>query len=295
MSVVTQDIAPIVQIAKTRGYWTGVLRRLSRDPASVACAAIILLIVLAAVFAPWLGLADPYQGSMIRRLRPIGTPGYPLGTDELGRDMLARLIYGGRLTLYIGLMPVFFAFVIGTALGVTAGYVGGFVNQAIMRTIDVFYAFPSVLLAIAISGALGAGIFNSLVSLTIVFVPPIVRVAESVTTSVRSLDFIDAARASGAGPLTIMRVHVLGNVLGPIFVYSTSLISVCMILAAGLSFLGLGTRPPEPEWGLMLNTLRTAIYVNPWVAALPGVMIFIVSICFNLLSDGLRSAMDVRA
>jgi peptide/nickel transport system permease protein len=294
MSVITQDIAPVAQLAKSRGYWGGVVRRLSRDPASVACATVLLLIVLAAVFAPWLGLADPYHGSMIRRLRPIGTPGYPLGTDELGRDMLSRLIYGGRLTLYIGLMPVFFAFIIGTTLGVTAGYVGGFVNQAIMRTIDVFYAFPSVLLAIAISGALGAGIFNSLVSLTIVFIPPIVRVSESVTTGVRNLDFVDAARASGAGPLTIMRVHVLGNVLGPIFVYSTSLISVCMILAAGLSFLGLGTKPPEPEWGLMLNTLRTAIYVNPWVAALPGAMIFIVSICFNLLSDGLRSAMDVR-
>lgn len=295
MSVITQDIAPVAQVAKARGYWGGVVRRLSRDPVSVACAVILLLIVLAAIFAPWLGLADPYQGSMIRRLRPIGTPGYPLGTDELGRDMLTRLIYGGRLTLYIGLMPVAFAFIIGTTLGVTAGYVGGFVNQAIMRTIDVFYAFPSVLLAIAISGALGAGIFNSLVSLTIVFVPPITRVSESVTTSVRNLDFVDAARASGAGPLTIMRVHVLGNVLGPIFVYSTSLISVCMILAAGLSFLGLGTKPPEPEWGLMLNTLRTAIYVNPWVAALPGAMIFIVSICFNLLSDGLRSAMDVRS
>jgi peptide/nickel transport system permease protein len=294
MSVITQDVVPVAQAAKARGYWGGVARRLSRDPVSVACACILLLIVLAAVFAPWLGLADPYQGSMIRRLRPIGTPGYPLGTDELGRDMLSRLIYGGRLTLYIGLMPVVFAFIIGTTLGVTAGYVGGFVNQAIMRTIDVFYAFPSVLLAIAISGALGAGIFNSLVSLTIVFIPPITRVAESVTTSVRNLDFVDAARASGAGPLTIMRVHVLGNVLGPIFVYSTSLISVCMILAAGLSFLGLGTKPPEPEWGLMLNTLRTAIYVNPWVAALPGAMIFIISICFNLLSDGLRSAMDVR-
>jgi len=176
-----------------------------------------------------------------------------------------------------------------------AGYLGGFVNQAIMRTVDVFYAFPSVLLAIAISGALGAGIVNSIVSLTIVFIPPIVRVSESVTTSVRNLDFVDAARASGAGSLTIMRVHVLGNVLGPIFVYSTSLISVCMILASGLSFLGLGTKPPEPEWGLMLNTLRTAIYVNPWVAALPGVMIFTVSICFNLLSDGMRSAMDVRS
>jgi peptide/nickel transport system permease protein len=295
MSVVTEDIVPIVQAAKTRGYWGGVVRRLMRDPVSAVCAAIILLIVLAAIFAPWLGLADPYQGGMIRRLRPIGTPGYPLGTDELGRDMLSRLVYGGRLTLYIGLMPVFFAFIFGTAFGITAGYVGGIVNQAIMRTIDVFYAFPSVLLAIAISGALGAGIINSLVSLTIVFVPPIVRVAESVTTSVRNLDFIDAARASGAGSLTIMRVHVLGNVLGPIFVYATSLISVCMILAAGLSFLGLGTKPPEPEWGLMLNTLRTAIYVNPMVAALPGAMIFIVSICFNLLSDGLRSAMDVRA
>ncbi len=295
MSVITQDVVPVAQAAKARGYWSGVARRLSRDPVSVACACILLLIVLAAVFAPWLGLADPYQGSMIRRLRPIGTPGYPLGTDELGRDMLSRLIYGGRLTLYIGLMPVVFAFIIGTTLGVTAGYVGGFVNQAIMRTIDVFYAFPSVLLAIAISGALGAGIINSLVSLTIVFIPPIMRVAESVTTSVRNLDFVDAARASGAGPLTIMRVHVLGNVLGPIFVYSTSLISVCMILAAGLSFLGLGTKPPEPEWGLMLNTLRTAIYVNPWVAALPGAMIFIISICFNLLSDGLRSAMDVRS
>ena len=118
--------------------------------------------MLAAIFAPWLGLPIPYQGSMIRRLRPIGTPGYPLGTDELGRDMLSRLIYGGRLTLYIGLLPVVLAFVIGTSLGVIAGYVGGFVNQAIMRTIDVFYAFPSVLLAIAISGALGAGIFNSL-------------------------------------------------------------------------------------------------------------------------------------
>jgi len=294
MSVIADDTIRIPRVEKARGYWANVGRRLMRDKVAVACAAILILIVLAAILAPWLGLADPYQGSMIRRLRPIGTPRYILGTDELGRDMFARLIYGGRLSLFIGLAPVLLAFVIGTTLGVIAGYVGGLVNQAIMRTVDVFYAFPSVLLAIAISGALGAGIVNSLVSLTIVFIPPIVRVAESVTTSVRTLDFVDAARASGAGALTIMRVHVLGNVLGPIFVYSTSLISVCMILAAGLSFLGLGTKPPEPEWGLMLNTLRTAIYVNPWVAALPGAMIFVVSICFNLLSDGMRSAMDVR-
>jgi peptide/nickel transport system permease protein len=294
MTVLAEDVLRIAVVDKARGYWRTVFRRMARDPVSVGCALVLILIALAALTAPWLGLADPYQGSMIRRLRPIGTSGYPLGTDELGRDMLTRLVYGGRLSLVLGLLPVALAFTIGTTLGVIAGYAGGLVNQAIMRFVDVFYAFPSVLLAIAISGALGAGIVNSLVSLTIVFVPPIVRVAESVTTAVRGLDFVDAARASGAGALTIMRVHVLGNVLGPIFVYATSLISVCMILGAGLSFLGLGTKPPEPEWGLMLNTLRTAIYVNPWVAALPGAMIFAVSIGFNLLSDGMRSAMDVR-
>jgi peptide/nickel transport system permease protein len=281
-------------MAKARGYWGTVGRRMIRDKVSMVCACILLLIFVSALCAPWFGLADPYQGSMIRRLRHIGTAGYPLGTDELGRDMLARLIYGGRLSLLIGISPVILAFCIGTSLGLVAGYVGGKVNTAIMRTVDVFYAFPSVLLAIAISGALGAGIVNSIVSLTIVFVPQITRVAESVTTGVRNMDFVEAARASGADSFTIMHVHMLGNVLGAIFVYATGLISVSMILAAGLSFLGLGTKPPEPEWGLMLNTLRTAIYVNPWVAALPGVMIFAVSICFNLLSDGLRSAMDIR-
>ena len=277
-----------------RGYWSAVLSRLRRDKVAMTCLVILGLLVGSAVFAPWLGLADPYQGSMIARLKPPGTPGYPLGTDEQGRDMLARLIYGGRLTLFIGLMPVVLDFFIGGALGVIAGYVGGITNTIIMRVVDVFFAFPSVLLAIAISGALGAGIVNSLVSLTIVFIPPVTRVAEAVTSGVRQLDYIDAARASGASALTVIRVHVIGNVLSPVFVYATSLTSVCMILAAGLSFLGIGVRPPEPEWGLMLNTLRSAIYVNPWLAALPGVMIFATSLCLNLLSDGLRSAMNVR-
>ena len=294
LPAITDQALQAAPATKARGYWATVGRRLVRDRVSMACALILALIFIAALIAPLLHLADPYQGSMIRRLRHIGAPGFPLGTDELGRDMLARLVYGGRLSLIVGISPVIFAFCIGTSLGLVAGYAGGWVNTAIMRTVDVFYAFPSVLLAIAISGALGAGIFNSIVSLTIVFVPQITRVAESVTTGVRNMDFVDAARASGAGALTIMRVHILGNVLGPIFVYATGLISVSMILAAGLSFLGLGTKPPEPEWGLMLNTLRTAIYVNPWVAALPGAMIFAVSICFNLLSDGMRSAMDIR-
>lgn len=279
----------------SRGYWSSVFRRLRGDWVTILCVVVLLAIVLAAVFAPWVAPVDPYKTSVIRRLKDIGTPGFPLGTDELGRDMLSRLIYGGRLSLLMGITPVINALVIGSLLGIVAGFVGGKVNMVIMRTVDVFYAFPSVLLAIAISGALGAGLVNSIVSLTIVFVPPITRVAESVTTSVRNLDFVEAARASGAGNWTIIRVHVLGNVLGPVFVFATGLISVSIILASGLSFLGLGVRPPEPEWGLMLNTLRQSIYVNPWVCALPGLMIFITSICFNMMSDGLRAAMDVRA
>jgi peptide/nickel transport system permease protein len=280
--------------ASRHGYWYRVFQRLSRDPVGMLCAAILILILLMAIFAPYVAPADPNATSLVRRLRPIGTPGHILGTDELGRDLLTRLIYGGRLSLFLGVTPVIAALLIGTTLGVLAGFSGGWRNSLIMRVSDVFFAFPSVLLAVAISGALGAGIVNAIISLTIVFVPPITRVAESVTTQIRHADFLEAARASGASSATIIRVHVLSNVLGPIFVYATSLVSVSMIIASGLSFLGLGTKPPDAEWGLMLNTLRQSIYVAPVVAALPGVMIFITSISFNLLSDGLRNAMEVK-
>lgn len=295
MSAVLSPTAAAVEplpAQRARGYWASVWLRFRRDPVAVGAACVVLLLIAVGLFGAWLAPADPYQASMLNRLKPIGTSNYPLGSDELGRDMLSRLIVGARLSLFIGITPVLCAFVIGSVIGIVAGYAGGAVNSVIMRTIDVFYAFPSVLLAIALSGALGAGILNSLISLTIVFIPQIARVAEAVTTQVRGRDYVEAARASGASAFTIVRVHVLGNVLGPIFVYATSLIAVSMILASGLSFLGLGVKPPEPEWGLMLNTLRTAIYVQPWIAALPGVMIFITSISFNLLSDGLRTAMD---
>ncbi len=276
------------------GYWRLVLRQLKSEPLAMISAAVLLALVISAVFAPVLAPADPFKASMLKRLLPIGSPGYLLGTDELGRDMLTRLMYGGRLSLLMGIVPVLSAFFIGTTLGLTAGYVGGRMNMVIMRTLDIFYAFPSVLLAVAISGALGPGLSNSLIALTLVFVPQIVRVAESVTTQVRELDYIEAARMSGANTFSIIRVHVLGNVLGPVFVYATGLLSVSMILASGLSFLGLGVKPPEPEWGLMLNTLRSAIYNKPFIAALPGAFIFITSIAFNLLADGVRSAMDIK-
>src|SRR4051812_45090252 len=187
----------IAPVAVTRGYWQSVARRLRRDPVTLLCGAILLLIVLSALAAPWLGLADPYKTSMIRRLYPIGSPNFMLGTDELGRDMFARLIYGGRLSLFMGVAPVAPALLIRGLLGLTPGFLGGRGNTLIMRILDVFHALPSVLRAFSLWGAMGAGAENTLLALPLVFIPPVCRVSESVTTQVRGFDFVDAARASG--------------------------------------------------------------------------------------------------
>jgi peptide/nickel transport system permease protein len=276
-------------------YWRSVRRRLMRDKVTLICGFILIVMFLLIVLAPWVAPADPNVGSILSRLKPVGTPGHLLGTDELGRDMLTRLLYGGRWSWFVGITPVALGFFIGGTIGIIAGFAGGRINMAIMRTTDVFYAFPSVLLAVAVSGALGAGILNTILSLTIVFIPTVIRVAESVTTSVRNLEYVDAARSTGASARSIVRKHILPNVLGPIFVYATSLVGLSMIVASGLSFLGLGVKPPDPEWGLMLNTLRTSIYTQPLLATLPGICIYLTSVCFNFVSDGLRTAMDVRA
>jgi len=294
-----QQVEPLYEeqalpATRVRGYWQSVFYRLGHDPVTLVFATAVLLIVLAAVFAPLLAPFDPYKESIVGRLKPLGWRGHPLGTDELGRDMLSRLLFGGRVSLLMGVVPVLIASLVGGMLGVLGGFVGGRTNTAIMRTMDVFYAFPSVLLAVAIAGAMGGGMANGMLALTLVFIPPMCRVAETATTQVRALDFIEAARASGARTMTIIRYHVLGNVLGPVFIYASSLVSISILLAAGLSFLGLGVRPPSPDWGLMLSTLRQSIYVVPFVCALPGLAIFITSICCNLVSDGLRAAMDVR-
>ena len=288
------DGAPRAWVRRPHGYWGGVSRRLSRDPTTLVCALILTTVVLAALLAPYLDLADPYRTSVIYRLKPPGTPGHLLGTDEVGRDLLARLIYGGRLSLLMGFVPVLIATLVGAVLGILAGYFGGLVNAAIMRTMDVFYAFPSILLAVAISGVLGGGVMNGLFSLTLIFIPSIARVSESITMGVRTQDFVDAARVTGAYPHQILLSHILKNVIGQILVFSSSLISISIVVAAGLSFLGLGVAPPQAEWGLMLSTLRPTIYVAPLNAILPGIMIFITSMCFNLMSDGLRNAMDVK-
>ncbi len=280
--------------ARAPGYWGMVGLRLRQDPVTLVFAGLLLAIVLAAVFASLIAPFDPFKEGIILRLKPFGYRGHPLGTDELGRDILTRILYGGRTSLLMGVVPVVVATLIGGFLGILAGYAGGWVGTLVMRTMDVFYAFPSVLLAVAISGAMGGGMLNGMAALAMVFIPAMCRVAETATTQVRGLDFVEAARATGAGHLMIVRHHLLGNVLAPVLVYASSLVSVSILLASGLSFLGLGVRPPLPDWGLMLSTLRQAIYVQPWVCATPGVAIFVTSMCFNLVSDGLRSAMDVR-
>ncbi len=306
-SAVLKEPSPVLssvdtaQVAvRSRGYWRTVANRLKRDTLTLGFGVILFAIILSAFFASAVAPMDPEAAKMTRRLKDIGYTNartgdtHWLGTDKLGRDMLSRLIHGSRMSLLMGVIPIVFAFVIGGALGLVAGYSGGWSNMLIMRTMDIFYAFPSVLLAIAISGALGVGIVNAIVALTLVFIPPITRVTESVTTQVRLLDYVDAARSSGAGSLTIIRVHIFSNIIGPVFVYATGLISVCIILGAGLSFLGLGVEAGVAEWGRMLNELQDAIWKVPWVTALPGACIFVTSLSFNMVSDGLRSAMDIR-
>jgi len=286
---------PAGALPRSRGYLATVRRRLRYDYVTLFFLLVILLIAGAAIFAPLLTPIDPLKTSMAFRLKPIGYRNFLLGTDELGRDMFSRLLHGGRMSLLMGVVPVAIASVIGSCLGVIAGYAGGKINTAIMRTVDVFYAFPSVLLAVAISGTMGGGVANGLLALTLVFIPPICRVSETATNQVRHLDFVDAARASGAAAYRIIFYHVLSNIAAPVFIYASSLISVSILLAAGLSFLGLGVTPPTPDWGQMLANLRQAIYVQPLVCALPGIAIFVTSLSFNMLSDGLRQAMDVKS
>ena len=288
-----QELSTVAGAPKS--YWRTVAWRLSQDRATLVAGALLLLIALSALLAPGIAPHDPSAGSIRLRLAAVGTPSHVLGTDEQGRDMLSRLLWGGRMTLVAGLTPVVVAFLAGTVLGVLAGYAGGLANTLVMRTMDVFYAFPAVLLAIAISGALGPGLPNTLISLSIVFIPRVVRVAESATVQVKGLEYVAAAKASGASVWQILRHHLLANILGPVLVFASTQVSLSIILAAGLSFLGLGVTPPSAEWGLMLNTLRQSIYVNAVVPALPGLAIFLTSMAFNLVSDGLRDAMEIRA
>jgi peptide/nickel transport system permease protein len=277
-----------------RSFYGEVVRRLLRDRSALVAFGMLAVIVGTSAFAGLVTSYDPIVGDVASRLRPIGTPDHILGTDEQGRDMLARLLHGGRLSLMAGIIPVAIATFVGTLVGACAAYMGRATGAVLMRIMDMSYAFPAILLAIAIAASLGAGVSSSIVALSIVFIPPISRVAESATRHVMVQEYIEAARISGASTLWVIGDQVLPNIFSPIFVYSSSLVGLSILIASALSFIGLGSAPPTPEWGAMLNTLRPSIYTQPAVVALPGLMIFLTSVAFNLLSTSLRDALDVK-
>ncbi|HEX3816020.1 MAG TPA: ABC transporter permease [Mycobacteriales bacterium] len=277
-------------------YWSVVRHRFIRNKLGVAALVVLILIVAGAIFAPWLSPYDPLIGKPADRLENIFSfsSGHPLGTDEQGRDMLTRALYGGRLSLLAGFVPTLVAAAVGTIIGTWAGLVRGAVGAILMRVMDMLYAFPAILLAIAVGASLGPGLTNTIIAVSIVFIPPVSRIAESETRKIVTSEYVEAARLSGASRMRILRTQLLPNVLNEIIVYSSGLVGVAMIIAASLSFLGLGSRPPTPEWGYMLESLQGDIYVVPAVVAIPGLFIFLASVTFNTASDALREAMDTR-
>jgi len=290
----TSDAARLAAARREPSRAAQVWRAFARRKVAMAALGVLLLIVLACLLAPWIAPYGPTDGAVTDRLKEVGSPGHPLGTDEQGRDILSRILYGGRLSLLSGVLPVVLAGLIGGGLGVAAGYFGGWTNTIIMRALDIVFSFPAILLAIGISAALGPGIGNIIISATVVFIPPIARIAESATKEVRKEEFIEAAKTSGAGAGLIVRSHVLRNIFGKLFVFATSQIGVCLMVASGLSFLGLGVSPPTPEWGFMLNNLKQLIFVNPIVTIVPGLFIFLTSLSLNLVSDALSDALEIK-
>ncbi len=269
-------------------------RRLRRDRFAIIGLLIVALAIVSAILAPYLAPHDPYRVSSSTRLLPPGTPDHVLGTDDIGRDILSRLLYGGRISLWVAFFPVLISGSIGLILGLTSGYYGGWVDQVMMRVLDIVLAFPSILLAIGIAAALGPGMRNVIMAIVVVSIPIFARLVRGLVLSIREREYVEAARCLGAGNVRIALLHVLPNILPPVIVYATLETGRVVIFAAGLSFLGLGVQPPTADWGTMLSAGRQVLAVAPHVATVPGILIFIVTLGFNLFGDGLRDALDPR-
>ena len=273
----------------------GSARVFARDGQAVLGAIIIAVVAGLAALAPLVSPHDPVKAEGSERLAPPLTPGYLLGTDEQGRDILSRLIWGGRASLMVGIVPTVAAGLAALVLGLLAGYFEGWTDQLIMRTLDVFFAFPMVLLAIVIVGVIGPGAGNQIFALTVVLVPYSTRVVRTAAVSVKSLEFIEAARSSGSSPARILFRHLVPNVLSPLLVYTTTLVGMMIVASAGLSFLGLGVQPPTPDWGVMVGNGRLVLYRAAHVATIPGIVIIVVALAFNFVGEGLREALDPRS
>jgi peptide/nickel transport system permease protein len=270
-------------------------RRLARRN-RLAVAALVVLVgaVAAAVLAPHLPLHDPDVVETTNRLKPPLSPGHLLGTDEFGRDLLARLVWGARVSLLAGAASAAAAMVVGVVLGLLSGFYTGWAEMLIMRATDILMAFPYILLAIAIVAGLGPGLANAMVAIAIVGFPIYVRLARGVVLSLREREFVEAARALGSSDRLILRRHLLPHLLAPVVVAWSLDVGAKILATAGLSFLGLGTQPPTADWGSMLATARTFVILSPHVALLPGLAIFLVVLSLNILGDALQDYLDPR-
>ncbi|MBO8173546.1 MAG: ABC transporter permease [Bacillaceae bacterium] len=280
---------------KKKGPWQTAWKKLKRDRAAMTGVVILSVMILLSILAPILPLPDPEETDLANRLKPPGTEGHILGTDELGRDMLSRLIWGGRLSITVGFVAVGIAMFIGTILGLIAGYFKRFFDTVIMRTIDVLMAFPYVLLAIAIIAALGPGLMNTMIAISVVGIPYYARIVRGSTLTFREMEFVMAERAIGANHFHIIFYHILPNCLPPLIVAASLDVGWMILAASGMSFLGLGAQPPDAEWGVMLSEGRKFIRVAPHVSVLPGMAIFLVVLSLNLIGDGLRDALDPKS
>ena len=286
-------VAVIEPSAPSRSYGLDVWIRLRRNPAAIVGLAIVVTLALAALLAPLLSPADPLAQNLAGAAQPPSWA-HPFGTDKLGRDLLARILYGARISIRIGFVAVGLAISVGATIGLIAGYAGGKIDAVLMSVMDLMLAFPTIILAIAITTLLGPSINNLMIAVGIVYIPQYARLCRSSVLAVKEVEYVEAARALGALTPRILVRHVLPNVLAPLLVQATLGVATAELEAAGLSYLGLGARPPTPEWGAMLNDARDYWLSAPWALIFPGVSITIVVLGFNLLGDGLRDALDVR-
>jgi peptide/nickel transport system permease protein len=279
-----------IEQAKPRSRWR--IPKRWRNPIGIVGAFIVALTVIVALAAPLIATHNPDSQKAKRLLAPSWS--HLMGTDELGRDTFSRIIYGSRVSLQVGIVAVLVALVIGALLGVAAGYFSGPIDSIIMRVVDIMFAFPGLVLAIVIAGLLGASRQNAMIAIGIVYAPAFARVIRGSVLSVMSEPYIEAGRVMGATNARMVRHHVVPNIIAPMIVMTTVYLSSAILSEAALSFLGLGTQPPEPSWGGMLNQARTYMEISPWMAVFPGLAIGIVVLGFNFLGDGLRDVLDPR-
>jgi peptide/nickel transport system permease protein len=268
-------------------------RRLARRPPAVAGVVVVLAFVAIALGAPWIAPSDPIQTSW-SQIRKAPSWAHPFGTDDLGRDMLSRVVWGTRVSMRAGVLSILFAIAVGVPTGLTAGFYRGAVDQAIMRLTDAWLSFPFLILAIGLVTILGPSLTNATLAIGLGATPTYIRLTRGLVLATREEDYVQGARAMGAGDLRVMGRHVLPNIVSSILVQATVSIPAAIIAEAILSFLGLGVQPPTPSWGTMLNGAQAFLETAPWMAWWPGLAIFVLALSFNLAGDGLRDVLDPR-